>query len=126
MGWCPNFASLWPLPQLGEAVARDPRQPELYPESPSRSQSIHRAARGPEFEGEYTAQRYVVGMDHLVIPSLARQMRYTWGDAAFNVGGPHYPLDYGFGPGYHGDCMSPQFYMRPGIRMPLQQGGRQM
>jgi|SRR5215831_9197061 len=126
MGWCPDFSKIWPLPPLGDAEVRDPLRPPPYPQQPTTSQTIPRAARGVEFQGAYAMQNYASGMDHHLIPSLARQMLYTWDDAAYNTGGPRYPKDYGFGPGFHGDCMSPQFYMRPGIKIPVQQGGRQM
>lgn len=126
MGWCPNFSKLWPTPPLGDAAVRDQLNPPPYPQQATYSQVIPRAMRGPEFQGEYAMQNYVTGMDHHMIPSLARGMLYTWDDAKFNVGGVSYPLDYGYGPGFHGDCMSPQFYMRPGIKMPVTQGGRQL
>jgi hypothetical protein len=89
-------------------------------------QTIPRNPRGVEFQGAYAMQNYATGMDRHITPSLSRQMLYTWQDAVYNTGGPHYPNDYGFGPGFHGDCMSPQFYMRPGYRVPVQQGGRQI
>lgn len=126
MGWCPNFKSLWPAPPLGDSEIRDQYKPLPYPQQGTYSQTIPRAGRGIEYQGEYSMQNYATQMDHHVIPSLARGMLYTWTDAQYNVGGPRYPLDYGFGPGFHGDCMSPQFYMRPGYRVPVQQGGRQM
>lgn len=126
MGWCPKFSSLWPRPPLGDSEIRDQLKPLPYPQKPTASQSIHRAARGIDFQGAYSSQIYATGADHIMTPSLARSMMYTFEDAQFNVGGPRYPLDYGFGPGFHGDCMTPQFYMRPGIRLPVQQGGRQL
>jgi hypothetical protein len=126
MGWCPNFRALWPVPALGLDAIADSSKPLPYNGGNVYNQTIPRAMRGPEFQGAYSMQNYATGMDTHMTPSLARQMLYTWEDAQFNTGGPMYPNDYGFGPGFHGDCMSPQFYMRPGYVQPVQQGGRQL
>jgi len=126
MGWCPKFRDLWPIPPFGLDAIADSSKPPPYHDSPATHQTIPRNPRGPEFQGAYAQQNYATGMNRYMNRSLARQMLYTWDDAAYNTGGPHYPNDYGFGPGFHGDCMTPQFYMRPGYKVPVQAGGRQI
>lgn len=124
-----NIRSLWPIPSLGLDAIHDQLQPLATAQHATYSQAIPRAPRGGDFNGEYASITYSTGMDHHMIPSLGREYLYTSSYAQLRVGGPHYPLDYGFGPGFHGDCMSPQFYMRPGIPPGVQAllaGGRQI
>lgn len=89
-------------------------------------QSIHRANRGVMAQDYRPSQTYDVGQDTIMTPSLAREMTTSWQTGWWRTGGWYYPNDYGWGPGFHGDCMTPQFYMRPGLKRPVQQGGRQI
>lgn len=79
----------------------------------------YRAERGVGDQGAYVELHYNKILNHVVTHSLGRESLYNWADAQFNVGGVGYPRDYGFGPGFHGDCTvemgNVQFYMRPGI-----------
>lgn len=85
--------------------------------SPSRVS--YRAERGINDQGAYVAQGFNKILNHVMTHSLGREPLYNWADAQFNVGGVGYPLDFGFGPGFHGDATvemgNVQFYMRPGI-----------
>jgi hypothetical protein len=124
-----NLRSLWPIPQLGLDAIHDQLQPLPTAQNGSYHQQIPREPRGTDFNGEYNSVTYSTGMDHHILPSLGREYLYTSSYTALKLGGPHYPLDYGFGPGYHADCMTPQFYMRPGIPPGVQTllaGGRQI
>lgn len=88
------------------------------PIDPSISQAIsgHYVPRGVDQQGAYQFQTFNNRMSPVVTHSLAREILYNWADAQFNIGGgAGYPLDYGFGPGAHGDCLTPQIYMKPGI-----------
>lgn len=91
------------------------------PVDPSKSAGADHwhALRGIDTQLDRPYQTYNKVLGHLVTQSLGREMLYNWSDAQFNVGGVGYPLDYGFGPGYHGDTpdprTNPQTYMRPGI-----------
>lgn len=79
------------------------------------------ARRGSQDNGAYANQTFNKVVSHVVTHSLGREILYNWADAQFNVGGPGsgYPLDFGFGPGYHGDATveqgNVQMYMKPGI-----------
>lgn len=124
-----NLAGLWPRPQLGLDAIHDSLSPLPTAMKPTYQQRVSRQPRGGQFWGEYSKIEYATGMDHHVLPSLGREWEYTNTYTQFKTGGPHYPNDYGFGPGYHGDCMTPQFYMRPGIppgTQALLTGGRQI
>lgn len=85
------------------------------------SQAIagHYVPRGIEQQGAYEFQTFNNIVSHVVTHSLGREILYNWADAQFNVGGVGYPLDYGFGPGYHGDATieqgNVQLYMKPGL-----------
>ncbi len=78
-----------------------------------------RAERGVMDMGAYVSQTFNKVLNHVTTHSLGREFLYNWADAQFNVGGVTYPLDHGFGPGYHGDATvemgNVQLYMRPGI-----------
>lgn len=120
---CPDAVrDLWPRPALGLDAVTDSLKPMAVPgaDRPSQSQAIHRAHRGVADYQEYVRQTYDVGQDRITTRSLGRSMVYSILEAMFRTGGPHYPKDYGFGPGAHYDCMSPQWYMRPGVA-PLHQ-----
>lgn len=123
-----SASKFWTRPPLGldaKIVSTDP-QPIANMGQPY-SQIIPRAERGQDDQGAYRFQTYNTGQDHHFLKSLAREILTSWSTAAWRVGGaPGYPLDYGYGPGFHGDCSTPQFYMRPGIKLPIQQGGRQI
>lgn len=125
----PNPVRLWARPPLGQDAVRNSTQPIPLNLGNPYQQRIPRNPRGTAFWGEYIGLNYSTGMDHHVMPTLGRQYLYASAYASWAVGGPTYPPDYGFGPGYHGDCMTPQFYMRPGIPPQTQQlltGGRQL
>jgi hypothetical protein len=124
-----NFSNLWKKPQLGLDAIHDSLSPLPIVMQPNYQQRVPREPRGGQFWGEYTGIGYSTGMDRHFIPSLGREYLYVSSHAVWRTGGPHYPNDYGFGPGYHGDCMTPQFYMRPGIppgTQALLTGGRQL
>lgn len=122
-----SASKFWPRPPLGlDAVLNSTSPPAPTRQGQPRGQDIPRAERGQDDQGAYAFQTYNTGRNTWMTPSLAREMTTSWSTAAWRVGGPNYPQDFGFGPGFHGDCMSPQFYMRPGIKVPVQQGGRQI
>ncbi len=86
----------------------------------STSQGRNQTARRSVVDrGAYAEQYYTKPVSHMMTHSLGRETLYNWADAQFNIGGPGYPHDFGFGPGYHGDCTvemgNVQLYMRPGI-----------
>lgn len=150
-----RLRDLFPIPSLGLDAVWDQEKPQKIPNTGTPvGQSIHRAERGVDDQGYYAFQTYNVGQDKIVIPSLAREYLTSVATAAWRVGSPEgvnggYPQSVvgqqpyntnqpqqvekinvqgmaDYGPGYHGDCMTPQFYMRPGIVNPAQQGGRQI
>lgn len=149
-----RIRDLWPIPALGLDAILDQLAPQKIPNTGTPvGQSIHRAERGTDDQGFYAFQTYNVGQDKIVIPSLAREYLTSVATAAWRVGSPEgvnggYPQSVigaqvqsnnpqqenpiqvvgmpDLGPGYHGDCMTPQQYMRPGLKLPIQQGGRQI
>jgi hypothetical protein len=149
-----RIRDLWPVPALGLDAVYDQLAQQKIPNTGTPvGQAIHAAERGLDDQGYYRFQTYNVGQDRIVIPSLAREYLTSVQTAAWRVGSPEgvnggYPqslIGYhhfsndptkvadispvgmpDFGPGYHGDCMTPQFYMRPGIKVPVSQGGRQI
>jgi hypothetical protein len=91
------------------------------PVDPSVSAGLdhNRAIRGIDTQLDRPYQTYNKVVGPVVTRSLGRETLYNWQDAQYNVGGVGYPLDYGFGPGYHGDATidqgNVQLYMKPGI-----------
>lgn len=117
------LAQLWPRPPLGLDAVRDSLVPQPIPNMGNPvNQIIHLADKGSVDRGVYLEQAYNVRQDHSVLKSLAREPLMSWFTAAWRLGGPGYPSDYGYGPGAHYDCMTPQFYMKPGVS-PMHQGG---
>lgn len=112
-----------PLPPIGRANLQDPRQPDPVDyQSNGRCQGdIDTVNNTIQNNGEYASTVYLARTDNLIQRSLGRQIMYANKTAWIHShGGLGYPADYGFGPGDHKDEMTPQFYMRPGVR-PLKQ-----
>lgn len=123
----------FPLAPLGEAARRDPRVPDVVPNAgPPRSQADASPAvarkhgigvgDGVAYEGFAPSLIYLKRLGNMVTRALARNYLSGVVESRWRVGGISYPLDFGYGPGYHGDAgtvwpNNPQTYMRnPGIR----------
>jgi len=112
-----------PLPPIGRANLQDPRNPlPVDYQSNGASQCTDETARQSVVDqNAYSYLVYNKPLSNIVTRSLGRSYMYAVKDAwVHSHGGLGYPADYGFGPGDHKDKMTPQFYMRPGVR-PLRQ-----
>lgn len=131
--------SRWPYPPIGEAAQRDPHQPDPTPGLDRKPQSqanasppVHSSGKfdgktfhgggGSQFNGFPPALVYIKALGSLMTRTLARNYLSGNVETRWRVGGVSYPLDYGYGPGYHGDAQTvwpdnPQIYLRnPGIQ----------
>lgn len=111
-----------PLPPIGRANLQDPRCPlPVDYQSNGQSQGQNDVSTGIVDKGAYSYQEFHARLSNVITRSLGRAIMYANKDAwVHSHGGLGYPADYGFGPGDHKDEMTPQFYMRPGVR-PLKQ-----
>ena len=126
-----------PYPPIGESAQRDPHVPDPTPGLDRKPLSQADAdppvstvgwsghhwavGGGAAYDGFPASISYIKRIGSLMTRSLARNLLSGIVEARWRVGGVTYPLDFGYGPGYHGDAQTlwldnPQAYLRnPGI-----------
>lgn len=113
-----------PLPPIGRANLQDPRCPDSVDyATDGASQADYDNGNNDAVvnQSAYAYAQYQHTISPVMTRSLGRSMMYAVKSAWIHShGGLGYPADYGFGPGDHKDEITPQIYMRPGVR-PLRQ-----